>query len=114
MNFAVLVRIFGTFCHQLTYTFGDSVNCFCADERRSCTLVFNFPLIIMKLITKTNHEDVALWKLGYSPFGKPKMYVHIFLIHGLLIDTGQSHLKKEIIKTLESKLPACARSYLSV
>jgi len=50
-------------------------------------------------ITQTfQHEAVKGYKFGYSPFGKPKLYVHVYYIDGLLIDTGQKHASKEVIR----------------
>jgi len=43
------------------------------------------------------HEAVKAYKIGYSPFGKPKLYVHLYYIDGLLIDTGQSHASREVM-----------------
>ena len=68
----------------------------------------SFELIIndicfVKVINKLSHNDVQFWKLRFGPFGRPKMYVHTFLIDGLLIDTGQPRLKQEVVKTLESQ-----------
>jgi len=48
-------------------------------------------------ITHTfQHEAVNGYKFGYSPFGKPKMYVHVYYIDGLLIDTGNSNAELDV------------------
>jgi len=57
----------------------------------------------MKAIERREHEDVTYWKLGFDLFGKPKMYVYIFLIDGLLIDTGMVWLSNEINDALASE-----------
>lgn len=44
------------------------------------------------------HETVKGYKFGYSPFGKPKMHVHVYYIDGLLIDTGHSHASREVLR----------------
>ncbi|PWJ44948.1 MBL fold metallo-hydrolase [Sediminitomix flava] len=43
------------------------------------------------------HEEVQGFKFGYAPFGKPSLFVHTYFIDGLLIDTGQRKLHKQII-----------------
>ena len=52
----------------------------------------------MITIDTFEHEAVKAYKFGYSPFGKPKLNVHVYYIDGLLIDTGQSRTSKEIIR----------------
>jgi glyoxylase-like metal-dependent hydrolase (beta-lactamase superfamily II) len=47
------------------------------------------------------HEDVTGVRFGYSPFGKPNMFVHIYYIDGLLIDTGQRRALKYILKATQ-------------
>lgn len=49
-------------------------------------------------------EDISYYKFGYSPFGEPSLFVYIYCIDGLLIDTGQPKARKAIVETLE-KLP---------
>jgi len=43
------------------------------------------------------YESIKGCKFGYSPFGKPKMFVHVYYIDGLLIDTGHSKVSKEVL-----------------
>jgi len=51
------------------------------------------------IVTDTfQHQSVKAYKFGYSPFGKPKMHVHVYYIDGLLIDTGHSHASKEVLR----------------
>lgn len=50
----------------------------------------------MKLSARTQHQDVEIFKFGYWPFGRPKMFSHLFFVDGLLIDTGPSRMRKEI------------------
>ncbi len=44
------------------------------------------------------HEAVKAYKFGYNPFGKPKLNVHVYYIDGLLIDTGQSRMSREVLR----------------
>ena len=56
----------------------------------------------MKSISSFRYEDVEGFRFGYSPIGKPKLLVYIYFVDGLLIDTGQRHMQKDIIKTVKS------------
>ncbi len=52
-------------------------------------------------ITDTfQHETVKSYKFGYSPVGKPKLYVHVYYVDGLLIDTGQSRASREVLRRI--------------
>lgn len=57
----------------------------------------------MKVLQPLQFEGVKYWKLGYHPFSSPRMYVHCFLIDGLLIDTGFPHISKEITSILQNE-----------
>ena len=35
------------------------------------------------------YEEVTSYRFGYSPIGTPSLYVHVYFVDGLLIDTGQ-------------------------
>ena len=50
------------------------------------------------------YEGVRYFKFGYSRFGKPALFVYVYYIDGLLIDTGQPNMRKHILGTL-SDLP---------
>ena len=56
----------------------------------------------MKVISQFQHEDIQAFRFGYSPIGKPSMNVHIFFIDGLLVDTGQPNMSKEIFSNVSS------------
>ncbi len=45
-------------------------------------------------------EDVHYFKFGYSPLGKPFLFTYIYFIDGLLIDTGQSRMRKHVLATI--------------
>jgi ribonuclease/clavin/mitogillin len=57
----------------------------------------------LTVIEKYSHEEINYWKLGTSWWGKPGIYVHSFLIDGLLIDTGHTYIKKEFLQVLSEK-----------
>ncbi|MEL6250437.1 MAG: MBL fold metallo-hydrolase [Bacteroidota bacterium] len=54
----------------------------------------------MKLLKSFQFEDVQGYKLGSSYFGQPKMLVYSFFVDGLLIDTGQSNMRKEYMEAI--------------
>ncbi len=54
----------------------------------------------MKLTTSFEHDGIRGFKFGSWPFGRPKLFVHTFFVDGLLIDTGHSNMRKEIVQTL--------------
>ncbi|MEM9052504.1 MAG: MBL fold metallo-hydrolase [Bacteroidota bacterium] len=53
----------------------------------------------MKGTDQFQHESISAFKFGYAPFGKPKLFVHLYFVDGLLIDTGQKAMAKEILAT---------------
>ncbi len=54
----------------------------------------------MVTVTPFKFEGIRYFKFGYSPIGKPSMFVYIYFVDGLLIDTGQRRVKKEAVATL--------------
>ncbi|WP_044200472.1 MBL fold metallo-hydrolase [Flammeovirga sp. OC4] len=48
-----------------------------------------------------NYENVKGYRFGYHPFGKPKLSAYVYFIDGLLIDTGQSKVRKVLLKSLD-------------
>lgn len=54
----------------------------------------------MKITKSFEHDGIQGFKFGSWPFGKPKLFVHTFFVDGLLIDTGHSNMRKEIVETL--------------
>jgi len=51
----------------------------------------------MKLTSSFQHQDVQGYKFGSNPFGRPKMYSHIYFVDGLLIDTGHRNMQQEVM-----------------
>lgn len=56
----------------------------------------------MKESSSYTHGPVQAFKYGSWPFGKPSMYVHIYFLDGLLIDTGHSNMRKQIVHSLKN------------
>jgi len=53
----------------------------------------------MVTVENFKYEGVLGLKFGYSPIGRPKMFVHIYFVDGLLIDTGQRNARRKILDT---------------
>ncbi|MEM7575700.1 MAG: MBL fold metallo-hydrolase [Bacteroidota bacterium] len=54
------------------------------------------------LITQSfQHEEILGLKFGYHPLGRPRLFVHLYYVDGLLIDTGQSNAGRSILKATE-------------
>lgn len=51
----------------------------------------------MRITESFEHEAIRGYKFGYHPFAKPSLYVHVFYVDGLLIDTGQPRMHREIL-----------------
>ena len=47
--------------------------------------------------------DIEAVKLGYGPIGPPFMSVYLYILDGLVIDTGQRHMQKAVIELLGEK-----------
>lgn len=50
----------------------------------------------MVLSSSFQHDEVLGLKFGHAPIGKPSLYVHVYYVDGLLIDTGQRKAGKAI------------------
>jgi glyoxylase-like metal-dependent hydrolase (beta-lactamase superfamily II) len=51
----------------------------------------------LRTVSTFKWQDIKGYKFGYSLWGKPTMYAHIYYVDGLLIDTGQHKMSKEIL-----------------
>ena len=57
----------------------------------------------MKVIETDQFEQVQMFRLGYSPIGSPLMSVWMYVLDGLVIDTGQHHMAKAVDTLLSEK-----------
>ncbi len=57
----------------------------------------------MKTVEEFKVDNVEAINLGFNYFGKPYMSVHCYIIDGILIDTGQPLMRKDLIKILRTK-----------
>ncbi len=54
----------------------------------------------MTIIESFEFESIRYFKFGYNPIGKPSLFAYIYFVDGLLIDSGQRRMKREILSTL--------------
>ncbi len=55
----------------------------------------------MRLCKKYDFNGIKGFKLGWSLFGPPLMTTYCYIINDLMIDTGQSHMQKEVLKIVK-------------
>jgi glyoxylase-like metal-dependent hydrolase (beta-lactamase superfamily II) len=55
----------------------------------------------MKFCKEYNFNEIKGYKLGWSLLGPPLMTTYCFIIKDLMIDTGQSHMKKKVLEIAE-------------
>jgi len=56
----------------------------------------------MRIQEKINIDKVQGFRFGSWPFGRPPFSVYSYFIDGLLIDTAQSNMRKEVLASLSS------------
>ncbi len=59
----------------------------------------------MNVVTRENYGPVTAYNLGFGPLGPPWMTVRCYRLGGLLIDTGQAHLRRRVLSLLASRPP---------
>lgn len=57
----------------------------------------------MQNLTFKTHQDVGMYRFGYSPIGKPILPVYCYLIDNLLIDTAQPNCERKVLETFRTK-----------
>jgi glyoxylase-like metal-dependent hydrolase (beta-lactamase superfamily II) len=57
----------------------------------------------MNIIKTDYFGEVEGIRLGYGPIGPPLMSVFMYVVDGLVIDTGQHHMQKYVIEQLKDK-----------
>ncbi len=57
----------------------------------------------MKLIEVDSFAEVDMIRMGYSPIGAPLMSVVMYVVDGLVIDTGQHHMARAVMQFLQDK-----------
>ena len=59
----------------------------------------------MNISEKHLFGDVEAYKFGFGPLVPPLMSVFLYYLDGVVIDTAQSHMEKEVIAALKEKKP---------
>jgi len=57
----------------------------------------------MNIVEIEQFGEVEAIKLGYGPIGRPFMSVYLYILDGLVIDTGQHHMQKAVMQLLDKK-----------
>jgi glyoxylase-like metal-dependent hydrolase (beta-lactamase superfamily II) len=57
----------------------------------------------MNIVEIEQFGEVEAIRLGYGPIGRPFMSVYLYILDGLVIDTGQRHMQKTVIQLLDKK-----------
>lgn len=57
----------------------------------------------MKLVKSQSYQGVEILTVGQNPLSAPKLTVNLFMVDGLLIDTGPPKMRKEVMKELRNK-----------
>jgi len=52
----------------------------------------------MRVCRKYDFKGIKGFQLGWSLFGPPLLTVYFYIFDDLMIDTGQSHMQKEVIE----------------
>ena len=60
-------------------------------------------MIRMNVIQTDYFGEVEMIRLGFAPIGRPLMTVFMYVVDGLIIDTGQRHMAKAVSALLEDK-----------
>jgi glyoxylase-like metal-dependent hydrolase (beta-lactamase superfamily II) len=59
----------------------------------------------MRICNHHRFGPVQAVELGYSPIGKPLMTVFLYMVDGVLVDTGQPHMRREVLDIMASWRP---------
>lgn len=57
----------------------------------------------MNIAETKKFGEIEAIKLGFGPIGPPPMSVYLYILDGLVIDTGQRHMQKTVIELLGGK-----------
>jgi glyoxylase-like metal-dependent hydrolase (beta-lactamase superfamily II) len=57
----------------------------------------------MNIVEKRQFGEVEAFRLGYGPIGRPLMSVYLYVLDGLVIDTGQHNMQKAVLDLLGEK-----------
>ena len=59
----------------------------------------------MHIINSRQFGEIEAFQFGYGPVGRPFMSVYVYAVDGVIIDTGQSNMRKYVIEQLRNTQP---------
>jgi len=59
----------------------------------------------MHIVNSRQFGKIEAFEFGYGPVGRPFMSVYIYVLDGVIIDTGQSHMQKYVLEQLRNTHP---------
>ena len=59
----------------------------------------------MHVVNSKLFGEVEAFQFGFGPIGKPLMSVYVYFIDGLIIDSGQSNMRKYVLDSFRNKRP---------
>jgi glyoxylase-like metal-dependent hydrolase (beta-lactamase superfamily II) len=59
----------------------------------------------MHIVNRRQFGEIKAFEFGYGPVGRPFMSVYVYFLDGIIVDTGQSHMRKYVIEQLRSAQP---------
>lgn len=57
----------------------------------------------MNIVNVEHFDEVEMIRLGYGPIGPPFMSVFLYVVDGMLIDTGQHHMARAVAGLLKNR-----------
>ncbi len=55
----------------------------------------------MQVTSSFEHQGIKGFRFGYHPLLKPKLFVNVYFVDGLLIDTGQRHMRRAVLNSVK-------------
>jgi hypothetical protein len=52
----------------------------------------------MNIVNSEQFSEIEAFEFGYGPVGNPLMSVYVYVLDGIIIDTGQSNMRKHVIE----------------
>ena len=59
----------------------------------------------MHIVNRRQFDKIEAFEFGYGPVGRPFMSVYVYVLDGIIIDTGQSNMRKYVIEQLRNTQP---------
>ena len=59
----------------------------------------------MHIVNHRQFGEIDAYEFGYGPVGRPLMSVYVYVLDGVIVDTGQSNMRKYILEQLRDTQP---------